>query len=306
MSETWVMRSVAVAFFVAAALNASMPVEGRAERVGYAFQGALTPSNFSANTHTYKLFGVTVPDTSPIAGTFSYDTTAVGVTPFAGAKSFKQTIQCGFNWNILNAADQSPVLRLSASEYSVTVANDFLPSGFPAAIDYFSVDFNSLSVPAPQQLLVNGLPYTKPTAVVSAPLSWDWPRFDDDELRAVLPQESFFSYTGITRSSLPVTFGITTFSQIVPSAGDYNLDGRVDPSDYVEWRRAFGGSSTNFAHADGNADGNVDAADYVAWRSANGSSLAAGVMAPEPRECALIAVAALILASFKRMRLSCC
>ena len=280
-----------------------MSVEGRAERVGYSFQGALTPTSGSA--HTYTLFGVTVPDTSPIAGTFSYDTTVDGIITDVGVETFEQAILGGFNWNILNAADQSPILRFSASEYTVTVANDFLPNGSPEAIDYFGVDFNSFTAPQPLPILVNGQPYTKPTALVTASLSWDLLTFndaDEPKLRAELPLETFSSYAGIARTALPATFAITGLSRINPSAGDYNLDGALDSSDYLEWRKAFGESSENFMYADGNADGSVGAADYVLWRKAAINGLGSGTAAqvPEPPVCVMMAIAILFIAAYRR------
>lgn len=59
--------------------------------------------------------------------------------------------------------------------------------------------------------------------------------------------------------------------------GDYDLDGDVDPHDYLVWLADFGG--TGAQNADGNGDGVVDAADYVVWRRA----LTAGAGSGPPR-----------------------
>jgi hypothetical protein len=58
-------------------------------------------------------------------------------------------------------------------------------------------------------------------------------------------------------------------------AGDYDLSGVVDNSDYNEWRANFGNTTLSTeAPVDGNSDGIVDAADYVVWRKNLGKTLA--------------------------------
>ena len=183
-----------VCLVLAMAWNALLPTESLAERVGYTFEGTFIPISTTAPP-TYKLFGVTIPNNSPITGTFSYDTSAPGVEPFVGAKAFSQTIQGGFNFNILNAVTYAPVLQLSASEYTVTVADDYTPSNAPSPIDYLSVEFNSLMIPTPIPIMANGANYGGATAYVNAAFSWDADTFggpDEPKLHADLPRHLSF------------------------------------------------------------------------------------------------------------------
>jgi hypothetical protein len=46
-------------------------------------------------------------------------------------------------------------------------------------------------------------------------------------------------------------------------AGDYNLSGEVEQSDYTVWKANFG--EIGESPADGNGDTIVDAADYTVW-----------------------------------------
>lgn len=59
----------------------------------------------------------------------------------------------------------------------------------------------------------------------------------------------------------------------VALAGDFDLSGHVDGSDYNLWRRTLGSSVLPFSGADGDGDGVVDADDYAVWRSHFGNSL---------------------------------
>jgi hypothetical protein len=59
--------------------------------------------------------------------------------------------------------------------------------------------------------------------------------------------------------------------------GDYNLDSRVDASDYSVWRDALGSSwLTPYSGADGDGDGAVDQDDYLVWKANFGRSLPTG------------------------------
>lgn len=55
-------------------------------------------------------------------------------------------------------------------------------------------------------------------------------------------------------------------------AGDFDLNGVVNNSDYSVWRAEFGAEIES--PADGNDDGAVDAADYILWRNNVGKTLA--------------------------------
>lgn len=274
-----------------------------AERVGYSFRGALTPTIGA----TYTLFGAKVPNNSPITGTFSYDTstTSVNSSTIVGAKEFKHTIHGGFTWNVLDAASQLPVLQLAAHEYSITFADNYLKGN--TYIDAVSIDFSSLNVPKPTPIWVNGAPYAGATAVVSSALSWPASAIDgesDPKIPAELPIDSFVPYPGAARSGSVVPFMITSFARISPSTGDLNLDGRASVSDYFEWRKAFGGTSQDFPHADTNADGIVDSSDYILWRKA-ATQNGAGAVVPEPTPMAILTIAAVFTAGFQSRRVRC-
>ncbi len=54
-------------------------------------------------------------------------------------------------------------------------------------------------------------------------------------------------------------------------AGDYNHDDRVDPKDYVVWRKTFG--STIALAADGSGNQQIDQADFEVWRRNFGATI---------------------------------
>jgi hypothetical protein len=303
MGSNSLVRAATLSLMLATAANLVFPTASQAERVGYAFTGNFIPFS-PTSTQNYRLFGVPFPNTSPLTGTFSFDTTAVGVEAFAGAKTFQQSIQGGFNFNVLNATTLVPVLRLSANDYKITVANDYKPSNAPVTSDYLSVDFNGFLVPTPDPNAANGTSISGATAFLTAAMSWDADTFQNgDELHADLPLAPLYPFTGTARTHSPAAFNITSLSRINPSAGDYNLDGKVDASDYAEWRRAFGGTSEGSMYADGNGDGVVDSCDFILWRDRQGGLNTSGV--PEPGPVALAAIVLLTLAVYKRERSSC-
>jgi hypothetical protein len=74
-------------------------------------------------------------------------------------------------------------------------------------------------------------------------------------------------------------------------AGDFNLDGQVDGSDYVVWRKNFGRTGANFLQGDATFDGTIGNDDLALWRAGFGfvrqplGSPASGVLftaVPEP------------------------
>jgi autotransporter-associated beta strand protein len=77
-----------------------------------------------------------------------------------------------------------------------------------------------------------------------------------------------------------------------PVVGDYNNDGKVDASDYVTWRRQFGG--TSITNRDPNNTGMVGQADYNSWRAnfgqtaGSGSGVSANAAVPEPATLLLL------------------
>jgi hypothetical protein len=305
-------QSTAIAGVIALFLNAWISIDCRCERVGYSFEGAFIQSalNDTSIPHTdYNVFGVPFPFEAPLTGTFSYDTTSIGLVPFAGARDFKQFIQAGFTFNVFSSASGTPVLQLVANEYPVRVVNDYTPSGAPVASDLLSVEFNTLSDASLPRISKNGSSYTKAT-IMTVPLSWDWSTFNDPDepkLQSELPHDGFFPFQGSIAAQGAATFVIRSFSRIVPWDGDYNIDGTVDGNDYPEWRKAFAQTSAPYSYADGNHDGIVDAADYIVWRSrkdrnvtGNGSS-----QLPEPTVISLTSASLLLLAGYKRRRFLC-
>jgi hypothetical protein len=306
------IRFIAVAGILAIVFTAWISIDARGERVGYSFEGAfLQPVwNGTGTPPTeYNVFGVPFPFQAPLAGTFSYDTSASGVIPFAGGKDFKQFIQGGFTFNVFSSVGGPRVLQLVANVYPIRVVNDYTPSGAPVASDILSVEFNTLSDPALPRIIKNGATYTKAT-IMTVPLSWDWSTFNDPDepkLRSELPHDGFFPFQGSIAAQGAATFVINSFSRISPSDGDYNIDGAVDGNDYPSWRRAFGGTSPDFSYADGNHDGVVDVADYVIWRSRRDLS-AIGIGSspvPEPPAVFLTSTSLLLLAGYKRRRSLC-
>ena len=85
-------------------------------------------------------------------------------------------------------------------------------------------------------------------------------------------------------------------------AGDYNLDGTVNGSDYVLWRATLNQTVAHGTGADGNSDGMVNQPDYTIWRQRFGNSAAATgsealigrVSVPEPGSLVLISFATFV------------
>jgi type II secretory pathway pseudopilin PulG len=258
--------------------------ELRAERVGFSFQGALIQSGSAG---TYTLFSTSVPKTSPISGTFSYDTTTPGVDIETGVRSYHQLIHGGYTLDINNGA-----VQLSASDYKINVANDY---GLPA-LDAFIVDYtyDSVGIPplTPEPILKNGAPWTGTKAQVFLQMNWTPETFGDpDEPKLTLDRPNTAGYSvcsfcaDVASSSTPRFFSVSSITRIIPLPGDYNVNGKFDSGDYAEWRKAFGESQPQALFADGDNDGVVDMADYVVWRKAMttaGAGATFGSVIPEP------------------------
>jgi hypothetical protein len=257
-----------------------------AERVGFQFSGVLQV----AGTGNIALFGISVPRNSPVSGTFAYDTAAEGLELDANSEAYGETICGGYTLNINNGQ-----IQLTASDYTVTVSNN---SGSPES-DFFGVDYNydSTALPPviPDKILVNGVPWTGSRAFIKTSLSWDSAAITNRELTNNLPlipgslATAFFG-----GSATPRFFSLTSISNIVPPAGDYNRDGKLDACDYMEWRKVFGETQPQFLYADGNTSNEVDAADYVVWRN-DLVSAGLGVAVPEPSGLSMVAAGILSL-----------
>lgn len=264
----------------------------RAERVGFQFTGALTV----AGSGNVTLFGISVPKNAPVTGAFSYDT-ATEVMGTGATQTYNQSIFGGYTLNINNGA-----ILLSASDYTITVADD---NGSPPS-DSFSVDYNYDSTAAPpitpEKILVNGTQWTGTRAFIKYFLSWDSSTFMDSELTADRPltpaTPSVIAFVGSSTS--PKFFSVTSTLAIVPPIGDYNRDGKLDGSDYTEWRKAFGESQPAFLYADGSNNGEVDAADYVVWRKRSALGNGFALPLPEP-SCLVMGVIGLVILVWRAM-----
>lgn len=109
---------------------------------------------------------------------------------------------------------------------------------------------------------------------------------------------------------LDVTQNQVLLNVVSAPSGDFNLDGVVDTSDYILWRKTTGQSGTGLA-ADGNGDGQVDEADYVVWSANFGAtagsssgrvaSLAAATV-PEPTTLCLVLMVAFAVVPWPNRR----
>jgi len=298
MSRSSVVNRVRIAIAFALATALISVGELRAERVGYQFSGTL-----SGTGCCYTLFSIpNIPRNAPVTGTFSFDTANTGEADGTGARKYHQSIQGGYTLNINNGQ-----VQLAANDYLIRVTNDY---GFPA-VDSFIVDYtyDSLSDPpvTPQQLTNNGPnnPWNGSKAQIYFEMQWPsetFPDPDDLALTANKPSVAGWSVCSfcadVASSGTPRFFSVTSVSAITPPRGDYNVDGKVDSSDYTEWRKAFGATQPEFLYADGSDNGLVDAADYVDWRAAmvaNGASATLPASIPEPASMAMIAMGVTIL-----------
>jgi hypothetical protein len=279
----------------------------RAERVGYRFQGNLIQSGSPGN---YTLFSTSVPKTSPIAGTFSYDTTApcMDCDPSDGVRTYHQLIQGGYTLNINNGA-----IQLSANDYTITIANDSGSSPVDSFIVDYTYDSTVMPPVTPDPIQKNGTAFTGTKAQVYLQLDWpaetftdlDEPKLTSD--RPITPGASVCSFCAdVESSSTPRFFSVTLpLTAISPLPGDYNVNGKFDLGDYTEWRKAFGESQPQYLYADGNDNGVVDIADYIVWRKAgvaSGTGSVLGAIVPEPASLMLTAAGFAIVAAC-RLRL---
>src|SRR3954447_10549905 len=266
------------------------------QRVGFAFEGAVDLSRF--NIVANPLFGKIIPNGSRVTGTFSYDTDSDGAPGFDGTRVFHQKIEGGFTLNL-----EGGPLSISISDYAITVANDYHKRPkVPVATDYLSVDYTGLSADPESPLVIDGAIVLNPNARLQAAMSWDastWNDADDPKLRGALPIGQVLPFQSLAGPSNK-TFTITSLSAIIHTEGDFNVDGKVDANDFVEWRKAFGLSTPDKMYADANHDGVVDAADYVLWRRAlqGGGSLNPAVS--EPSSVCLIALMFLYFFNYRR------
>jgi len=90
--------------------------------------------------------------------------------------------------------------------------------------------------------------------------------------------------------------------------GDFDQDGDVDGTDFLNWQREYGMPAVPFGTgADGNSDGMVDVADYDLWRENFGFNLSSGggaaIAIPEPSTPAMLALAvAVAVISLRTLR----
>jgi hypothetical protein len=152
-------------------------------------------------------------------------------------------------------------------------------------------------------------------AIIILALFWDQSTFaDPDEPKLTVDRP------GITPDSIiananstfgpggtpKITINENLFTRILPQPGDYNVDGKVDAWDYLEWRKAYG---TSNPCCDGNHDGIVDAGDYIVLEHAEavrGQPVVSQISSvPEPACMALALVACFGLTGVRRKRSLC-
>lgn len=86
--------------------------------------------------------------------------------------------------------------------------------------------------------------------------------------------------------------------------GDFNSDGLIDGSDFLQWQRTFG--STTELGADGSGNGTVDTADLNLWRVSYGPSAdPIAFTVPEPSTPQLAALASLSVLLFRALLCKC-
>jgi len=269
-----------------------------AERVGFSFSGTINGST------SISLFDQTVTRPANVTGTFSYDTNSDITLLEAGVKTFEQKISGGLTL-VINGN-----LKLSASEYVITVGND--QGSTP--LDYFSVDyanFNVDEVPAPIE--VNSTPWDK-SAAIKVELRWPantFPDPDEPKLtsnRPITPVPGITAFVGSGASGSGVagrSFSSNfTIASLIPVLGDYNFDGQISWKDYLEWRKAFDSRDADSLYADGNVDGQVDAADYVVWRDAFAVPTVSSSAMNLPEQSSATVIACLSVSFFSRARSS--
>jgi hypothetical protein len=255
------------------AINSFSTSVARAERIGVELDGAVPGGAAS-------LFGIAVAADAIVAGTFSFDTTAVGVDVGSSGRVFHQSILGGLN---LSIGDN---LHLSASKFYVTISDD-VNNG---AYDSFAVSFTRVNPATDPPIWVNGASWPS-IAFIHLEFRTDPNTFVDKSLTADKPlaafENGFATIAYVSSDGIPKSMSVTSVSGINSPPGDFNHNGVVDAPDYGEWQKAFGGSGPDFSYADGNGDGKVCLADYTVWRDSlgasgisNGQSLANSI--PEP------------------------
>ena len=89
-------------------------------------------------------------------------------------------------------------------------------------------------------------------------------------------------------------------------AGDANLDGQVDTSDFVALANHFGATGADWVQGDSNYDGTVNALDFNAIASNFGATLAPapslGALVPEPAMIGTLAFASIAMLGSRRRR----
>jgi hypothetical protein len=282
--DAWPKTSSPFAIALCAVVFA-LPSESFAARVGYRFEGA-----FLNSSNPLELFGRSVSGDARIVGTFSYDVPVPGVDAEPGIRNFPQAVWGGLS---LMISDEISEVWLSASEFVIAVGNDF-EFDPPDQVDLFGISFERSGTSTNPVLFVNENPWSG-AAVFAIELTWPPETFiepDEPKLTTTRPITPDFSGIGFVGNTAIIhTFLITSISAIEPVPGDYNRNGVVDSHDYIEWKRAFGGSDEGYSYADGNSNQVVDAADYVVWRQNLNGAPPAHVEAesvPEPISSSLI------------------
>src|SRR5947208_2809294 len=119
MMRNNVVKPAIYLYAIALIMGTLLATKGYAVRVGFAFDGYVDPSNDSSKT----LFKTIIPNNSRVTGTFSYDTSTIGIVSPEGTKAFHQSIDGGYKIDF----EGGPLL-IAASDYIINVGNDYQPS----------------------------------------------------------------------------------------------------------------------------------------------------------------------------------
>jgi hypothetical protein len=184
------------------------------------------------------------------------------------------------------------------------VANDTGTSQNDVFIIEYNYDSGNGITPAPIQ--EHSTAWAGSRAYIKLQLSWPgttFPDADEPKLTAARPLTSDATFAAVVGSSpTPRLFTVSPpVSAIVPPAGDYNYDGKLDGSDHIEWRKAFGETQSPL-YADGDSNGVVAAGDYIVWRmdAGNATGVSLGSIAPEPASLFLLGIGLAVLILFRR------
>lgn len=200
-------------------------------------------------------------------------------------ESYRHSVSNGF-------AATFTTLHVRSDSYLVEVTNDYAQDG-GADIVRFSYLSTSAS-PADAPLVVNGSPFEfgsfslllkdqEGTAITGSaiPVSLNLNAF---ETKLVFLKD----HASPLPAGVPdIVASLMTGSALMGGPGDFDLDGNVDGTDFLEWQEEFG--SEGVTAADANHNFIVDSADLDVWMTSFGAGETSGIVAvPEPARLTLV------------------